>query len=133
MRFRVENAPIGSPAARHLGLHRRYKLQTCMPTERWRQLRGLPVSQCFLTGGAKLISQGSQNASFSTSIPVYVWIYGGGFTGGSSYQGTGIYSNFVNRGPIIMVSLAYRLGIFGMVIFWFLRLSMQAFTARETP
>jgi para-nitrobenzyl esterase len=47
-------------------------------------------------------------------IPVIVWIYGGGFSGGSTstsmYDGT----NFAKKG-IVLVSVAYRVGPFGFL------------------
>jgi para-nitrobenzyl esterase len=52
------------------------------------------------------------DAGRGARLPVMVWIYGGGFTGGSSnlYEGT----NFVRKG-VVYVSLNYRLGRSG----WF--------------
>lgn len=48
------------------------------------------------------------------SLPVFVWIYGGRFTGGSGdvliYDGTGLASK-----DIIVVTLNYRLGPFGFL------------------
>jgi para-nitrobenzyl esterase len=50
----------------------------------------------------------------SESIPVIVWIYGGGFSGGSTsiamYDGI----NFAKKG-IVLVSVAYRVGPFGFL------------------
>jgi para-nitrobenzyl esterase len=47
-------------------------------------------------------------------FPVYVWIHGGGFTGGYSfepmYDGTGLA-----RAGVICVTVAYRLGVFGFL------------------
>src|SRR5262245_16175762 len=47
-------------------------------------------------------------------IPVVVWIHGGGYVGGSTsiplYDGTG----FAKKG-VVMVSLAYRLGVYGFM------------------
>ena len=48
------------------------------------------------------------------SYPVYVWIHGGGFTGGRSFEpmfdGTGLA-----REGIVCVTVAYRLGAFGFL------------------
>jgi para-nitrobenzyl esterase len=48
------------------------------------------------------------------SLPVYVWIHGGGFTGGhafeSMYDGTEM-----TRECVICVTVAYRLGVFGFL------------------
>ncbi|KAI0303270.1 esterase 1 [Russula brevipes] len=51
-----------------------------------------------------------------SSLPVMVWIYGGGFYSGSSslYDGTPLVEQSVARGtPIVFVSLNYRLGPLG--------------------
>ncbi len=48
----------------------------------------------------------------NAKIPVIVWIHGGGYVGGSTsiplYDGTG----FAKKG-VVLVSLAYRLGVYG--------------------
>lgn len=46
--------------------------------------------------------------------PVMVWIYGGGFTGGSGGQAWYDGENLASKGPVI-VTFNYRLGVFG----WF--------------
>lgn len=51
--------------------------------------------------------------SFSTSLPVYVWIHGGAFIENGPQLPDGIFENLVNRGPLIIVAVAYRLGPFG--------------------
>jgi para-nitrobenzyl esterase len=45
--------------------------------------------------------------------PVFVWIHGGGFVGGSS----GLYdlSEFAKSGDVVVVSMNYRLGVFGFM------------------
>ena len=52
--------------------------------------------------------------SASESLPVMVWIYGGGFTGGQTsapaYDGT----RLAQKG-VVMVSVAYRVGVFGFL------------------
>lgn len=58
-------------------------------------------------------STNPQNASFSDSLPVFFWIHGGGFLVGNPQMADGIYDNLVNRGPMLLVSIAYRLGAFG--------------------
>jgi para-nitrobenzyl esterase len=49
-----------------------------------------------------------------TPFPVYVWIHGGGFTGGhafeSMYEGTEL-----TKEGVICISVAYRLGVFGFL------------------
>ncbi|KAF1749299.1 hypothetical protein GCK72_025766 [Caenorhabditis remanei] len=53
------------------------------------------------------------NVTASSKLPVYVYIHGGGFIEGSGDMGAGIYPNLVYKGPIVMVSMNYRLGPFG--------------------
>src|SRR5215831_5156445 len=52
--------------------------------------------------------------SASDSLPVMVWIYGGGFVGGQTsvpaYDGT----HLAQKG-VVLVSVAYRLGVFGFM------------------
>lgn len=48
--------------------------------------------------------------------PVFVWIHGGGFTGGSSFDPLSDGSIFAQQG-IVCVTLAYRLGVFGFLDF----------------
>lgn len=55
----------------------------------------------------------AQNASFTSSLPVYFYIHGGGFLYNGPHLADGIFDNLVNRGPLIIVSIAYRLGVFG--------------------
>lgn len=54
------------------------------------------------------------NASTTNLTPVMIWIYGGGFVGGSNSLAIYNGSNFVqNQGNITIVSLNYRLTAFG--------------------
>ncbi len=46
--------------------------------------------------------------------PVFVWIHGGGFTGGHAFAPIFDGSEFANQG-IVVVTVAYRLGIFGFL------------------
>ncbi|GMK55174.1 hypothetical protein CspeluHIS016_0202300 [Cutaneotrichosporon spelunceum] len=49
-------------------------------------------------------------------LPVLVWIYGGGFYGGSAvlYTSPSLSSHALNSGkPIVLVTIGYRVGIFG--------------------
>ena len=46
--------------------------------------------------------------------PVFVWIHGGGFTGGSSFAPIFDGAGFAQAG-IVVVTLAYRLGVFGFM------------------
>jgi para-nitrobenzyl esterase len=52
--------------------------------------------------------------SASESLPVMVWIYGGGFVGGQTsvpaYNGT-----HLSQKGVVLVSVAYRLGVFGFM------------------
>ncbi|WP_263417321.1 carboxylesterase/lipase family protein [Terriglobus albidus] len=47
-------------------------------------------------------------------FPVYVWIHGGGFTGGRSFDPMFDGTGFAKNG-IIVVTVAYRLGVFGFL------------------
>ena len=47
-------------------------------------------------------------------FPVFVWIHGGGFTGGTSFNAAQNGANFANAG-IVCVTVAYRLGVFGFL------------------
>jgi len=53
-------------------------------------------------------------AAGAVALPVYVWIHGGGFTGGHAfepmYDGTGLALE-----GVICVTVAYRLGVFGFL------------------
>ncbi len=46
--------------------------------------------------------------------PVFVWIHGGGFTGGNSFAPIFDGAGFAQAG-IVVVTLAYRLGVFGFM------------------
>lgn len=48
--------------------------------------------------------------------PVFVWIHGGGFTGGRSFDPLSDGARFASEG-IVCVTLAYRLGVFGFLDF----------------
>lgn len=47
-------------------------------------------------------------------FPVLVWIHGGGFTGGYSYDATERGAHFAASG-VVCVTVAYRLGVFGFL------------------
>ena len=47
-------------------------------------------------------------------LPVFVWIHGGGFTGGRSFDPLSDGTLFAREG-IICITLAYRLGVFGFL------------------
>ena len=47
-------------------------------------------------------------------LPVIVWIYGGGFTGGSTSNALYDGANFARKG-VVFVSIAYRVGPFGFL------------------
>ena len=46
--------------------------------------------------------------------PVFVWVHGGGFTGGTSFDPVADGTHFTSQG-IICVTVAYRLGVFGFL------------------
>ncbi len=48
------------------------------------------------------------------TYPVFVWIHGGGFTGGRSFDALQDGSTFARTG-VICVTIAYRLGVFGFL------------------
>jgi para-nitrobenzyl esterase len=50
----------------------------------------------------------------SQSLPVFVWIHGGGFTSGYSFDPLFDGSEFARDG-VICVTIAYRLGVFGFL------------------
>ena len=49
-----------------------------------------------------------------TPYPVFVWIHGGGFTGGHAFEPVYDGSQFAREG-IICITVAYRLGVFGFL------------------
>jgi para-nitrobenzyl esterase len=50
----------------------------------------------------------------ATALPVFVWIHGGGFTGGESFAPIFDGTEFAKAG-VIVVTVAYRLGVFGFL------------------
>jgi para-nitrobenzyl esterase len=48
------------------------------------------------------------------ALPVFVWIHGGGFTGGSSFAPVFDGTEFAKAG-VVVVTVAYRLGVFGFL------------------
>ncbi|MGA8938182.1 MAG: carboxylesterase family protein [Acidobacteriaceae bacterium] len=50
----------------------------------------------------------------AVGLPVFVWIHGGGFTGGSSFASIFDGTEFAKAG-VIVVTVAYRLGVFGFL------------------
>lgn len=52
------------------------------------------------------------NATESSKLPVMVWIYGGGFTGGSASSPQN-YGHALNKNGVILVNINYRLGRMG--------------------
>ena len=52
--------------------------------------------------------------SDAVGLPVFVWIHGGGFTGGSSFAPIFDGTEFAKAG-VIVVTVAYRLGVFGFL------------------
>lgn len=55
-----------------------------------------------------------QQVSASASLPVFVWIHGGGFTGGTSFAPIFDGSVFARQGMVV-VTVAYRLGVLGFL------------------
>jgi para-nitrobenzyl esterase len=54
--------------------------------------------------------------SAARNLPVMVWIYGGGFTGGSSASPNTAGTGFAERG-VVLVAMNYRVGRFGFFAF----------------
>ncbi len=52
--------------------------------------------------------------SADDNIPVFVWIYGGGFNGGSTSVPTYSGENLAKKG-VVLVSIAYRVGQLGFM------------------
>ena len=48
------------------------------------------------------------------ALPVFVWIHGGGFTGGSAFAPVFDGTEFAKAG-VVVVTVAYRLGVFGFL------------------
>ncbi len=46
--------------------------------------------------------------------PIFVWIHGGGFTGGHAFEATYDGSEFAREG-VVVVTVGYRLGVFGFL------------------
>jgi para-nitrobenzyl esterase len=46
--------------------------------------------------------------------PVFVWIHGGGFTGGHAFEPTYDGTEFAREG-IVLITVGYRLGVFGFL------------------
>ena len=57
-----------------------------------------------------VLQVGNGSRSRSSLMPVMVWIHGGGFVGGGSHQ---FGPQFVMREDVILVTVNYRLGVFG--------------------
>ncbi|MBW4039379.1 MAG: carboxylesterase/lipase family protein [Acidobacteria bacterium] len=55
-----------------------------------------------------------QVADVKAGLPVFVWIHGGGYTGGDAFSKEFDGGEFAREG-VIVVTLAYRLGVFGFV------------------
>ena len=53
-------------------------------------------------------------ASGSKPLPVFVWIHGGGFTGGYAFDPVSDGAKFAREG-VVVVTVAYRLGVFGFL------------------
>ncbi len=47
-------------------------------------------------------------------LPVFVWVHGGGFTGGRSFEAVTDGSEFAREG-VVVVTVAYRLGVLGFL------------------
>jgi para-nitrobenzyl esterase len=52
----------------------------------------------------------------SAKLPVMVWIYGGGFVAGTTSEGRQDGSHLAGQHDVIVVSMNYRLGVFGFLV-----------------
>jgi para-nitrobenzyl esterase len=50
----------------------------------------------------------------AAGLPVFVWVHGGGFTGGAAFEAVYDGSEFAREG-VVVVTVAYRLGVFGFL------------------
>lgn len=62
------------------------------------------------------LNVGTPASSSSANLPVFVWIYGGGFSEGSSAVALYDGANLAKTGMVV-VSLNYRLGVFGFLAY----------------
>jgi para-nitrobenzyl esterase len=53
-------------------------------------------------------------AAGAAGLPVFVWVHGGGFTGGRSFEAVTDGSQFAREG-VVVVTVAYRLGVLGFL------------------
>ncbi|XP_062580478.1 uncharacterized protein LOC134242419 [Saccostrea cucullata] len=79
----------------------------CMQVDPASQIPGVKTSEDCLNLNVFV----PNNISVSSKKPVMVWIHGGGFTGGSAH----LYDSslIASQGDVIVVTIQYRLGIFG--------------------
>ena len=55
-------------------------------------------------------------ATEASALPVFIWIHGGGFTGGHAFEAMYDGRGFAQSG-IVCITVAYRLGVFGFLDF----------------
>jgi para-nitrobenzyl esterase len=58
----------------------------------------------------------TSQSSISKKLPVMVWIHGGSNKSGWSFEPNYIGNNLAAQGNVIVVSIAYRLGVFGFFL-----------------
>ena len=94
------------PAAKWEGVRQADKFATA-PIQGWHSPSGKSEDCLYL-------NVWTPAKSSDDNIPVFVWIYGGGFNGGSTSDPTFSGENLANKG-VVLVSIAYRVGQLGFM------------------
>ena len=94
------------PAAKWDGIHQATKFAPG-PIQAW----GAPAGK---SEDCLYLNIWSPAKSTSDRIPVFVWIYGGGFNGGSTSEPNYSGENLAKKG-VVLVSIAYRVGQLGFL------------------
>jgi para-nitrobenzyl esterase len=94
------------PAVKWEGIHQAAKFAPA-PMQSWGSASGKSEDCLYLNIWAPAKSAGKK-------IPVFVWIYGGGFNGGSTSDPTSSGENLAKKG-VVLVSIAYRVGQLGFM------------------
>lgn len=93
------------------------------PMSRWTELRDARnFAHAAMQPGLTLVPQSEDclylnvwtPAKIARPLPVFVWIHGGGFTGGYSFEPMSNGEMFASEG-VVVVTVAYRLGAFGFL------------------
>jgi para-nitrobenzyl esterase len=84
---------------------------SCLQDPNFARLFGAPPA---LSEDCLYLNVWTPAKSATDRLPVMVWIYGGGFVGGMTSIPTYDGTRFASKG-VVLVSIAYRLGVFGYV------------------